>query len=566
MKGCIRKSFKRELLCGFLVAAVLPLILSSVFLIQLFRIRLEKEDTRRDLVQAEKAEKALKTQFEKFEAVTDLFCKDEKLLAEMERLETESEAGSAVYARLYALTEGLRDEAQFDIYGDNGQCICSTGTGVVHDELPVYWGILRAAAAEPGKMVLRQELKDTEDPYTLLRAARMIQNEEGRLVGYMVISLREEHFEKILSGLYGSQDGICILNQFWNPVYCTGTAEKAEIVKVLRYQLLVGEQLSTSYQNSNVYLAEIGDTGLISVCLRPKTLAEGTIRTMYRVMLVMTVVSMALCIAVALALSNNLTRPVRLLTDAMKQVQKGKLDTRIETERQDELGQLARHFNTMTVELAGHIERQVGQQRELNETNIAMMQSQLNPHFLYNTLDTMKWVAKANGVEELAVMATKLARILRTSISGGPFILLKEELDLADSYVRIQEIRLLGKFCYEKKVPEELLTCTVPKLIIQPIVENALLHGLEGREDGHILVTAYRDGQDLKIEVQDDGCGISPEKLEELNSRNDRKPKGHIGFYNVDTILRLNYGEQYGLNISQPQEGGTIVTIHLPAV
>ncbi len=580
MKGYIRKSFKRELLCGFLVAAVVPLILTSSLLIRLFQMRLESEDTKRDLQQVEKIEAALRTQVEEFDTVTKRLGTDKKLLEGMKLIASETsktisrekggqdgvtlEAGSQIYARLYALTEGIRDQAQFDIYTDTGQCICSTGAGTIHGKLPVYWGILRAAAAEPDKMVLHQELQSAEDADTLLKAAKLIQNEEGGLMGYVVISLREEHFEKILGGLYGSQDGVCILNQFWNPIYCTGTAEKAEIAQVLRYQLLLGEQLSTSYQNSNVYINEIGSTGLFVVCLRPQTLAAGTIKTMYRVMFVMTLVSMALCIAVAYGLSNNLTRPVRLLTDAMKGVQKGRLDTRVETDRQDELGQLARHFNTMTVELAGHIERQVSQQRELNETSIAMMQSQLN-HFLYNTLDTtMKWAAKANGVEELATMATKLAKILRTSISGEPFISLKEELNLVDSYIRIQQIRFSGSFHYKADVPEDLLNCTVPKLILQPIVENALLHGLEGREDGHILVTARRSDQELQIEVWDNGRGISPEKLQELNTRSEKKPQGHIGFYNVDTILRLHYGDQYGLHATQPQQGGTRITIRLP--
>ena len=559
----IRRSFKRELLLSFLVTAVIPLILTSVFLIGLFQGKLKADDAREASSRTEAVGAAFQEQFEKFQHAAGQLCTDEELLSLMKKQESLDTNG--IYVRLYVLTEEMREEAQFDIYGSDGTCVCSTGAGLRHERLLPYWGVLRTAAAQPEKLAVQREAEGESG--FLLRAAQAIRDKEGDVLGYAVISIKKAHFDGILEGISGSTEGICILDRYWEPIYSIGNGTEAEIAKVLRYQLLAGEQLSSSYRNNNVSVTAIGDTGLFAVCLLPKTMAEGATRTMYRVMLAMTLVSMGLCVAMAFAMSGNLTKPVRLLVEAMQQVREGRMDTRVELDREDELGLLARHFNAMTVELSEHIKRQVRQQRELNETSIAMMQSQLNPHFLYNTLDTMKWSAKANGASEVAMMATKLAKILRTSISGEPFITLREELALVDSYVRIQEIRISGRFFYETDVPEELLACMVPKLTIQPLVENALLHGLEGKEDGHIRVTARRAEETLCIEVQDDGCGIGPEKLEELNDRErkgERKPKGHIGFYNVDTILRLNYGEAYGLHVSRAEEGGTLVTIKLP--
>lgn len=193
------------------------------------------------------------------------------------------------------------------------------------------------------------------------------------------------------------------------------------------------------------------------------------------------------------------------------------------------------------------MERQVQQQKQLNETQIAMMQAQLNPHFLYNTLDTMKWVAKANHIPELATLAAKLAKILRTSISSAQFITLKEEMDLVECYAQIQRIRFNGKFCFECRLPKELELILVPKLIVQPIVENAVIHGLADCEEGHILVEVYDGGDKVVIEVTDDGCGISQEVVDRLNSRSRERLKGHLGFYNVDTIIRLHYGRNMAL-------------------
>lgn len=559
----IQRSFRRELLLCFTVVAILPLILTAGFLIQLFQVKLAKDYRKQDLEQAESIREAIETQFQEFEETAEQICTDDRVIA---ALTEKSQSGTnEIYSRLYQATEGMRDVAQFDVYTGNGVCQCSTGTGVTDRGLPEYWGILRVAAAHPGELVIQSDWDAPGETGILLRAARAIQDGEDNTVGYLVAGMRAENFEQIVGSLYGSQDGICILNRFWENVYSTGTAEQKDIANVLRNLVLAGEKIPGSYQDNSIYIAEIGETGLYSVYLRRSAFTEDILRAMYRVTIFMTLVSLLLCISVSIKLSGYLTKPVSRMKSAMQQVQEGDLDVRIETDREDEFGRLAENFNTMTVELKNYMERQVSQQKELNEVNIAMMHAQLNPHFLYNTLDTMKWVAKANGIQELAVMATKLAKILRTSISKDQFITLREEMELVESYVSIQKIRFQDRFHYQAQIPEELLEHIVPKLMIQPIVENALLHGLTEQQEGHITVTAVLQGERLRIEVQDDGCGISPEIMAELNGGDGKRLAGHIGFCDVDRIIRLNYGDAYGLRVDAPESGGTRVTVVIRA-
>ena len=218
----------------------------------------------------------------------------------------------------------------------------------------------------------------------------------------------------------------------------------------------------------------------------------------------------------------------------------------------------------MARELKENIALQIRQQAELNDSNIAMMQAQLNPHFLYNTLDTIKWTAKSHHVPELATLASGLAKILRTSISEAKFVKLEEELNLVSAYMEIQKIRFDGNFSYDIEVPTELEDCIVPKLIVQPIVENAIIHGLKEREHGHIFVYVYEEEGKLYIDVSDDGCGIEEAVLALLRDRDRERLKGHIGFYNVDTILRLYYGEEYGLFAENLESGGARIRISLP--
>ena len=247
----------------------------------------------------------------------------------------------------------------------------------------------------------------------------------------------------------------------------------------------------------------------------------------------------------------------------------------------DELGRTAKSFNLMQAEIRHTIwalekqsemekhllEKEVEaaqMQKKLQEGRFAQLQSQINPHFLYNTLDTMKWVAKANHIPEIATMAAGLAKILRTSISKRQFIYLKEELELVNCYVDIQKIRFNDKFTYSVEMEEGLEECVIPKLIIQPIVENSVLHGLKESEEGNIRVQITGKNGVLCIEVTDDGCGAPEEQMEAINHRRQEQLVGHIGVSNVDTIIRLHYGKDYGLRAERLAAGGTKVTIRIP--
>lgn len=165
----------------------------------------------------------------------------------------------------------------------------------------------------------------------------------------------------------------------------------------------------------------------------------------------------------------------------------------------------------------------------------------------------------------IAVLAENLAVILRKSISSKMFIPLKEELETIDSYVEVQEIRFTGRFLCEKEIPDQLEECLVPKMILQPLVENAILHGLEGCENGYICIYAGREGDVLNISITDDGRGMSPEILAWINSPEPEKRDGHLGLYNIMKILKLYYGNEYGLK-AEVTEDGTTVTLRLPDV
>ena len=257
--------------------------------------------------------------------------------------------------------------------------------------------------------------------------------------------------------------------------------------------------------------------------------------------------------------------PIRRLEAAFSRVEQGDLDARVSGGGgSDELSRLGVQFNGTVEALARNQAALLENQRELDEAQIRMLQAQLNPHFLGNTLDTMKWISKINKVPQVAAMSTDLADILRFAISPDELVPLRREAEILERYIDIQKIRLSDGFSFRLSIGAELEDCLVPKMILQPLVENAILHGLEGVENGVVEVTAEAGGGALRIRVYDNGRGFPAELTGAFREQDEARSRGHLGLYNVDMILRKYYGGDSGLYLENPTDGGAAVTATMP--
>ena len=304
--------------------------------------------------------------------------------------------------------------------------------------------------------------------------------------------------------------------------------------------------------------------GFCLVLKQPKTYTATVKQSIEVVSLLTGILCLLLCLWTAWTLSRYLSKPVHEMDEAMGRVEKGEYDVSIQTDASDEFARLAASFNRMTAEYRQNLARSVQRQKELNETQLRMMQAQLNPHFLYNTLDSIKWMGITNGVPQIGDITTDLAELLRAGISGDKLITLEEELELIERYIDIQSIRFEDSFTCEIDVEERFMHCVLPKLVLQPLVENSIIHGLAGKEDGYIKLWAERDGDDLKLCVWDNGCGIPQEVLDKLNSPDKTLPGGHLGLNNVDKIIRLYYGDSYGITAHTYRGEGSCIELRLP--
>lgn len=266
----------------------------------------------------------------------------------------------------------------------------------------------------------------------------------------------------------------------------------------------------------------------------------------------------------------RLIQPVRRLCDASKQVAKGDFTVRSQAKSKDEIAVLVENFNNMTAEIGSLVDRIKEEEKNIRLMETKLLQAQINPHFLYNTLDTIIWLAEAGQREQVVRMITYLSTFFRTTLSKGKdTITLEEERRHVESYLQIQQFRYQDIMTYDLSIDEKIRDHTVPKLTLQPLVENALYHGIKSkRGGGRITVMGRKYGAVIHLCVEDTGKGIAPEELDGLRAYIEGADNGAergFGLANVHERIRRYYGEQYGISIESRVGEGTRVTVVIPA-
>ena len=578
MKILNKLSFHKKIFLACLLTALVPLLCSSVVMIRLFTAALDRQNLDEGRTQITKAEARLEAVFEKCEETCKTIATDKKTARIMIE-KSEADHQREMYLSLYQATQETSGYARFSIYDSGGRLCYTTDTEGKEKDLPVFWGLLRKASRTDDIVYYRTDPDlSITDGDILLQGARPLYTEGGAKTGYIVFDFTRENLDDLLGAEVSSGDVLLLLDTHKRTVYCSGQDKSQVQTGDMIEKILENRKMSDAGHDREQYLVSHGGkTGFYFLLCRQAPMSQPAVQTMWTVSLCLSALGLFLCLAVSGVLTGSIARPVQTLDEAMEKVKKGDLSIRIHTQSNDEMGRLTRSFNQMTEDLGRYLEDKVQRQKDLNETTLKLYQTQLNPHFLYNTLDTIKWEARIRQVPRIAVLAENLAIILRKSISSKPFIPLREELETIDSYVEVQkirftgrflcekEIRFTGRFLCEKEIPDQLEECLVPKMILQPLVENAIIHGLEGCENGYICIYAGREGDVLNISITDDGRGMSPEILAWINSPEPEKREGHLGLYNIMRILKLYYGNEYGLK-AEVTEDGTTVTLRLPDV
>lgn len=272
--------------------------------------------------------------------------------------------------------------------------------------------------------------------------------------------------------------------------------------------------------------------------------------------------------AVSSIISREITKPIRQLRDSMSMVEEGQFDkANVAVTAKNEIGSLSKSFNVMTERIHTLMEQNVYEQKQKRKNEMKALQAQINPHFLYNTLDSIIWMSEAGQNEEVVLMTSALARLLRQSISNDKEqVTLAEEIEYVRSYLTIQKMRYKDKLEYSIEVSPEINHIMIIKFALQPLVENAIYHGLKYKETkGNLNIRGYERGKKAYITIADDGIGMDEETLEHIFDETKKEYKSNgVGVPNVQKRLQLYYGSEYGLSYISRKGVGTVVTVTVP--
>lgn len=262
--------------------------------------------------------------------------------------------------------------------------------------------------------------------------------------------------------------------------------------------------------------------------------------------------------------------PIKKLDDSVKDLEYGKLDLNIYIGGSYEIRHLGRTITSMVQQLHELMDEVVIEQEKKRKSEFDALQAQINPHFLYNTLDSIVWMVESERYQEAISMVTALANLFRISLSKGKNIItIREEIEHAQNYLYIQKIRYKNRFQIDIDIDPEINECCTIKLIVQPLLENAIYHGMEYMDgEGEIKVRGYLKNDDVYIDVTDNGLGMPEESLDCIltDEKREHKKGSGIGLSNVHQRIQLYFGIEYGLEIESVLDEGTTVHIHLPKV
>lgn len=462
-----------------------------------------------------------------------------------------------INGRLYRRINGMASRPQALIYDESKQAIFTSGGDASLTDT-VRWQFLHNIPDRRGETA-SQVLRGGEP--CLLMGARLF-DEAGEPSGYLCMAMTENGFRKTVAG---NADDVLITDRF-DTVFVGGAHVFTGRFNKLEADVRQANGVKDTPWGLYYISSEVCGTYRVYAAL-----PCGDVLRTARFLLLMVLVFFATMIA-AIQISTKRvaqekTRVIDEIATACDLVSHGNLNTELTISSHDEFQVIAQAYNTMLENVRKSMEKSVKLGRDTAVAQIRQMESQFNPHFLFNTLENIRFMVRLDPNAADAAMV-QLAQLMRYSIKQeGMTVSLKEDLRYIESYMSILKMRFGSRLSYETRIPDELMRRRIPKLIVQPILENAVKYGMEKKRELKIEIEARCVGERLEISVRDNGPGIEPGLMETLTrymENPDMERKTSFGLMNVHDRLRLMYGERYGIRIQTQQGRTTEVVLSLP--
>ena len=397
---------------------------------------------------------------------------------------------------------------------------------------------------------------------------------KSRVIGYTLISIEEKIFSKTVLEPVGLSDSSNIMYMnldgtvlsSWNRRIALGEKTDEELLKKIQERLPKKTDSFSIHENGEEQLVTYifnKNLNQLFVYTMPYHYINSEVYAMLKQILVVVMFLVLLCIGIVAMVYQGIMSPIKRMLEFCHEVSEGKLSVRIQDKHKDELSRLSGSMDHMADTIEHLMDQQKTQEKKKRELELQMLQYQLNPHFLFNTLNSLRFVAAMHKDQIVSDGIQALSSLLQNTLTNkNEYITIQEELENLENYFSILRIRYAGSFEYSFHVEEdELLSCLVPKLILQPLAENSVMHG--SSDNGTVMeiqITCWREDENVIIELSDDGKGFEV-TVDALAPHPERK---RIGVANVNDRIQLNFGRKYGLKINSQPGKGTTCTLTLP--
>lgn len=329
------------------------------------------------------------------------------------------------------------------------------------------------------------------------------------------------------------------------------------------------EQLSEVVKGQVLFCLPVPPYNLTLYSLMPPTQLIENQRALIRSLQVIAIFMIVIFAVISIFVARGITRPLAKLTGTMRRIQSGETQLRVGPLGNNEIGELGSTFNQMLDQVETLLVQEYQMKLSLQQAQFDVLQAQINPHFLYNTLETMSSIAQIQGCMPVSSLSESLANIFRYTLDIRAFSTLEKELIHLKNYIYVMDVRMHNSVRYDFEIDDGLLACRLPRLTLQPLVENAVLHGVRGvKHEKIIRIRAARDGEALAITVQDNGLGMDTAQINarlSADARTELEKGRSIGLVNINARIRMTYGDGFGVTVESEPGQGTAVTVRLPA-
>lgn len=484
---------------------------------------------------------------------------------------------SVTYDMAYSAFDAAQNLAALYLYTEDHVLISSYR----HAQTPMYSypEDLYQGTMDAGQEVVRRFVTSDEHAmlisvyYNTQRNARLVRHVlkifagDGRTVGYLVADLGSKAFDQLLSKYRYSEEYLLWLQCPGDaPILVGGENEGNRMVFDGASETIGAGRTPELPSGYELFSAAQRKYQMNAYLVMPQSALMENQRALNRVTLIVCLLIVLLFSLLFLLVSRGLTHSLTYMVRTMNRIKAGQKGIRMEKLQGDEFGQLGHAFNDMLDQIDIQTQREMQSQLVLNDARYKALQAQINPHFLYNTLDTMGGIASAAKTDMVAVLCRALSGMFRYSLDmTDTYATIGDELVHLKNYMLIMNVRMQGAIELDVRIPDELMDYKLPRLTLQPLVENAIQHGLKNkRGDKHILVSAERVGEWLLVSVMDDGVGMDTAEINHRLQADDSdalQRAGSIGLSNIHARLRLLLGAQSGLSVADAPEGGSVVTL-----